>query len=54
MEYDTEMKINDLLHAIAWMNLTTAMMNNMKLQNWQNDHLWRQRSISGQEQREGF
>lgn len=39
MEHDTEVKLNDLLHATAWMNLTSTMMTNMKFKNWQNDHL---------------
>ena len=27
MEYYTELKLNEMLHATAWMNLTTIMMN---------------------------
>ena len=27
MEYYTEVKLNEMLHATAWMNLTTIMMN---------------------------
>lgn len=27
MEYDTEVKLNEMLHAIVRMNLTTIMMN---------------------------
>ena len=27
MEYHTEVKLNEMLHATAWMNLTTIMMN---------------------------
>lgn len=27
MDYDTEVKLNKLVHATAWINLTTVMMN---------------------------